>query len=61
MKSHAMLNGSSVGLAAMIQVDSTVSFLLDRQQGINLVPIYPATSTGYVWKRVFLRGKGHRA
>lgn len=60
MKSHVILNGSSAGLAAMIQVDSTVSFLLDRQQGINLVPMYPASNTGYVWKRVFLRGKGAR-
>lgn len=60
MKRHVMLNGSSSGLAAMIQVDSTVSFLLDRQQVINLVPIYPASSAGYVWKRVFLRNKGQK-
>ena len=61
MKSHVMLRGSSAGLAAMIQVDTTCSFLLDRQQVINLVPIYPSARTGFVWKRVFLKGKGHKA
>lgn len=60
MKSHAILRGSSPGLAAIIQIDTTVSFLLDRQQVINLTPIVPASKTGYVWRRVFLRGKSHR-
>lgn len=60
MKSHAMLRGSGPGLAAIIQVDTTVSFLLDRQQVINLAPMAPAAKTGYVWRRVFLKGKGHR-
>ena len=59
MKSHAMLKGSAPGLAAIIQVDTTVGFLLDRQQVINLSPILPVSNTGYVWKRVFLKGKGH--
>lgn len=55
MKNHALINGSSAGLAAMIQVDSTVSFLVERQQVISLVPILPSNNEGYVWKRVFLR------
>jgi hypothetical protein len=61
MKSHALLRGSGTGLAAIIQVDTTVSFLLDRQQVIDLAPILPSSNTGYVWKRVFLRGGRHRA
>ncbi|MBI3552981.1 MAG: hypothetical protein HY077_10740 [Elusimicrobia bacterium] len=60
MKSNAMLRGSSAGLAAVIQVDTTVGFLLDRQQAVDLAPIGSSPS-GYVWRRVFLQGKGHRA
>ena len=60
MRSQAMLKGSSAGLAAIIHVDTTISFLSDRQQVINLAPILPASNSGYVWKRVFLRGRGHR-
>ena len=60
MKSHSLLRGSGAGVAAIIQVDTTVSFLLDRQEVINLSPM-PASNAGYVWKRVFLRGNGHRA
>lgn len=55
-----MLRGSGAGLAAVIRIDTTVGFLLDRQEVINLSPMPPASSAGYVWKRVFLRGKGHR-
>jgi hypothetical protein len=55
MKSTAMLNGSSVGLAAIIQVDTTVNFLSSRQEVIDLAPV---TSGGaYVWRRVFQRRK----
>ena len=60
MKSNAMLRGSSSGLAAIIQVGTTVGFLTDRQETVNLSPLGPATA-GYVWRRVFLQGKGHRA
>ncbi len=60
MKNHDMINGSSEGLAFMIQMDASASFLSERQRGINLVPIYPASQAGYVWKRVFLRSRGQR-
>lgn len=55
MKTHVPLNGSSAGLAAIIQVDTTVSFLADRQQVIDLSPMLPASGTGYVWRRIFQR------
>ena len=60
MKNHGMVNGSSAGLAAVIQAENAASFLLDRQQAIDLVPIHPAANGGYVWKRVFLKGRNHR-
>ena len=61
MKTHAAINGSSEGLAFMIQADAASIFLSERRNGINLVPIYPAAQAGYVWKRVFLRSRGgHR-
>ena len=59
MKSHGFLSGSSSHLAAMAMVDTSVSFLLARQQVISLMPLSPAPNPGYVWRRVFLKGK-HR-
>ena len=61
MKIHEMLKASSAGLAAVIRVGTTANFLLDRQQAVGLAPIHPASKVGYIWRRVFLRGKGHRA
>jgi len=55
-----MLRGSSAGLAAIIQIDTTVGFLLDRQEVIDLARVSPAADKGYVWRRVFLKGHGHR-
>ncbi len=60
MKIHGNLNGSSTGLAAMAMVDTSVSFLLARQQVISLMPLCPSPNPGYVWKRVFLKGGKHR-
>lgn len=58
MKTHVLLNGSSAGLAVVINVDTTVGFLSDRQEVINLSPIVPRINSGYVWRRVFQRRKG---
>ena len=60
-KRHAWLGGSGAGLSAIIELDAKMSFLLDRQQAINLTPLVPASPGGYIWRRVFLRGNGHRA
>ncbi len=57
MKSHAVL-GSSRGLAAIIQVGTTVGFLDERHEVIDLAPIVPASNSGYVWRRVFQRRTG---
>ncbi len=59
MKNHGT-NGSVSGLAAMAMVDTSVSFLLSRQQVISLMPICPSPNPGYVWKRIFLKGRPHK-
>lgn len=55
MKNGGLLKGSSAGLAAVIHLDTTVGFLADRQQVIDLTPLKPENREGYVWKQVFLR------
>ena len=61
MKDTGMLRGSTSALAAVIHMDATVGFLGDRSEVVDLAPIFPASKAGYIWKRVFLKGKGHRA
>jgi hypothetical protein len=60
MKNNAWLRGSGSGLAAIIKVDTKIGFLCERQQATSLAPAGVAYGGGYVWKRVFLRGK-HRS
>ena len=43
--------------AGLIHVDTTVGFLAQRQQFIDLCPSKASEPSGYVWRRVFLRGK----
>jgi hypothetical protein len=62
MKNTAWLRGSGFGLAAVINADTKIGFLSERQEGIDLAPAGPAQEPAYVWKRVFLRAKGgHRS
>ena len=58
MKNHQLLRGSSAGLSAFIQVNTAVGFLLAREQAVGMEPMGPAGGAGYVWRRVFLKGKG---
>ncbi len=60
MKNTSFLNGSSAAMAAMSKLDTTVSFLLDRRQTVAVSPVGKATSLGYVWRRVFLKGRSNR-
>ncbi|MBI5625156.1 MAG: hypothetical protein HY924_15370 [Elusimicrobia bacterium] len=57
MKAHAVINGSSAGLSAVFQMESTVGMLTSRQRIIHLVPITQEANSGYVWKRIFLRAR----
>ena len=44
----------------IIRVNTDVGFLSDREQVINLSPSSPHEREGYVWRRVFLKGKSRR-
>lgn len=57
MKNLGFLGGSSAGLAAVAKLDTTVGFLTDRRQATAVSPMGKTTTAGYVWRRVFLRGK----
>ncbi len=57
MKNTSFLYGSSVAMAALTKLDTTVSFLLDRRQTVAVSPVGRVSSLGYVWRRVFLKGR----
>ena len=57
IKNQCMISPASLALAAMSLAQSGVNFLHTRQQAISLQPIKPAPNTGYVWRRVFLKGR----
>lgn len=44
----------------IIQVDAAVGFLLDRSQTIDLIALPETSRGGYIWKRVFLKGRRNR-
>ncbi len=58
MKNTSFMSGSSIAMAALTKLDTTVSFLLDRRQTLSVSPVGRITSPGYVWRRVFLKGRG---
>lgn len=58
MKNTSFLSGSSLAMAAFAKLDTTVSFLLDRRQFVAVSPVGKVNSPGYVWRRVFLKGRG---
>jgi hypothetical protein len=58
MKNVSFLRGSTVAMAALTKLDTTVSFLLDRRQTVAVSPVGKISSTGYVWSRIFLKGRG---
>ena len=57
MKNTSFLNGSTVAMAALTKLDTTVSFLLDRRQSVAVSPVGKISTPGYVWRRVFLKGR----
>ncbi|UPT72542.1 MAG: hypothetical protein M0D55_11255 [Elusimicrobiota bacterium] len=60
IKNTAFLSGSSVAMAALTKLDTTVSFLVDRRQTVAVSPVGKVSSPGYVWRRVFLKGRSNR-
>ncbi len=57
IKNTSFLSGSAVAMAALAKLDTTVSFLLDRRQTVAVSPVGKVNSPGYVWRRVFLKGR----
>lgn len=53
----SFLNGSAAAMAALTKLDTTVSFLLDRKETLAVSPVGKVSSSAYVWKRIFLRGR----
>lgn len=53
-----LLQGSGAGLAAISLLQTSVSFLLSRDQVISLLPMAPSPNPGYIWRKVFLKAKG---
>ena len=60
MKSHDFVGGSSGALAAIAHMSTTVAFLSDRREGVDLAPAGRRAGTAYVWRRVFLKGRARR-
>jgi hypothetical protein len=54
------VGGSSAATAMMTKLDTTVAFLVDRQQAVDLAPTGRQARSGYVWRRVFLKGRDRR-
>ena len=53
-KNQALLTGVR---DAAVLMETTIGFLLARQQVIRLTPMETASNPGYIWRRVFLRGR----
>jgi len=56
MKNNSFLSGAAVAMSALMKLDTTVSFLVDRRQTVAVSPVGKVSSPGYVWRRVFLKG-----
>lgn len=54
------VGGSSVGTAMLAKLDTTVAFLVDRKQAVDLAPAGRQAGSAYVWRRVFLKGRERR-
>lgn len=54
------VGGSSAATAARCTLDTTVAFLMDRRQAVALDPAGRKAGSAYVWRRVFLKGRGRR-
>ena len=57
IKNTSFLSGSSVAMSALMKLDTTVSFLLDRRQTVAVSPVGKINTPGYVWRRIFLKGR----
>lgn len=58
IKNSSFLSGATTAMSALMKLDTTVSFLVDRRQTVAVSPVGKISSPGYVWRRVFLKHKG---
>ena len=54
IKSQAMLTGVREATTLM---ETTIGFLIARQQFIRLTPLAEASRPGYIWRKVFLKDR----
>jgi len=52
--------GSHAAASVTAKLDTTVAFLLDRREGLDLAPAGRREGSAYVWRRVFLKGRSRR-
>jgi len=52
--------GSSAATAVLAKLDTTVAFLVDRKQAVDLAPAGRRAGSAYVWRRIFLKGRDRR-
>ena len=57
MKNTSFLSVSTVAMSTLRKLDTTVSFLLDRRQTVAISPVGKINTPGYVWRRIFLKGR----
>ena len=60
MKNHVLTGVSNAAVAAMAKLDTTVAFLLDRREGLDLAPAGRHAGSAFVWRRVFLKERGRK-
>ena len=54
---YEFVGGSSLATAFLAKLDTTVAFLADRQQAIDLSQTGRQMRSAYVWRRIFLKGR----
>lgn len=60
MKNQVLTGVSNAAVSAMAKLDTTVAFLLNRREGLDLAPAGRQTGSAFVWRRVFLKGRSRR-
>lgn len=59
MKNQTDTGASNATPSALRKLDTTVAFLLDRREGVvDLAPAGRRAGSAFVWRRVFLKGRG---
>lgn len=60
MKTSAFVGGTGADVTGPSKFDASVAFLVDRRECVDLAPTGRQAGLAYVWRRVFLKGRGRR-